>query len=240
MKRVILALVLAIGAVGLRPVEAADPRVGGMCVWWDEQGIARVLQTECPASLRDPKTGWLVGARGDQVPRSTQQALGDLVRVAAERHAVDPRLIHSVIIAESGGNPQAVSTKGARGLMQLMPRTAAGLGVWNSFDPRQNIEGGTRYLRSLLDRFGGDLALALAGYNAGPGAVETYRGVPPYDETRGYVRKVLALYRGSGELREFTAKIPAEFVRTARRTVEVTYWRVRGGRMEYSSTPFRR
>lgn len=135
--------------------------------------------------------------------RSGKLCADDLVRIAAERHGVDPKLIKSVVVVESGGDPEAISRKGAAGCMQLMPGTARGLGVKNRFDPWQNIAAGTKYLRDLLVRFNGDLVLALAGYNAGEGAVDEHGGVPPYEETRGFVRKVLALYKGSGDLKEF-------------------------------------
>jgi soluble lytic murein transglycosylase-like protein len=109
---------------------------------------------------------------------------------------VPVKLVSAVIRAESGFNPRAVSPKGARGLMQLMPGTASMLGVRNSFDPRQNIEGGVRHLRGLIDRFPDSLPLALAAYNAGERAVVQYRGIPPFPETRDYVTKVLNFYGG--------------------------------------------
>ena len=115
---------------------------------------------------------------------------------AAERHGVPEQLIRAVIRVESGYNPRAVSRKGARGLMQLMPDTAFGLGVRDSFNPRENIDGGVRHLRGLIERFDSDLRLALAAYNAGEQAVLTYRGIPPYQETRDYVTRVLALFGG--------------------------------------------
>lgn len=135
--------------------------------------------------------------------KSGRLCTDDLVRIAAERHGVDPKLIKSVVVVESGGDPRAVSRKGAVGCMQLMPGTARDHGARNRFDPWQNIAAGTKYLRDLLGRFNGDLVLALAGYNAGEGAVEQYGGVPPYKETRGFIQKVLALYKRSGEVREF-------------------------------------
>jgi len=117
--------------------------------------------------------------------------LDALVSAASSRNNIDPDLIFSVIRAESGFNPNAVSPKGARGLMQLMPETAALLGVQNAFDPAANVEGGTRYLGQLLARYHNDLIKALAAYNAGPERVEQYQGVPPYAETRVYVARVI-------------------------------------------------
>jgi soluble lytic murein transglycosylase-like protein len=114
-----------------------------------------------------------------------------VVATASDKHLVDADLIDSVIRAESGFNPKAVSPKGARGLMQLMPGTAAKLGVQNSFDAQANVDGGTRYLRQLLGLYNNDLAKALAAYNAGPQRVEQYHGVPPYRETRAYVSNVI-------------------------------------------------
>jgi transglycosylase-like protein with SLT domain len=113
---------------------------------------------------------------------------------AAERYGVPERLVTAVIRAESGFNSRAVSRKGAQGLMQLMPETASLLGVRNSFDPRQNIDGGVRHLRGLIDRFANNIALAVAAYNAGEKAVTTYGRIPPYPETQDYVTKVLRFY----------------------------------------------
>jgi len=117
---------------------------------------------------------------------------GSLIRAAAEKHGVDEKLIEHVIAVESNFNPRATSRKQALGLMQLLPRTAARFSVANVFDPAQNIEAGTRYLKELLDRYSGNLPLALAAYNAGPEMVERYRGVPPFPETQKYVRQITA------------------------------------------------
>ena len=117
-----------------------------------------------------------------------------LVEQNATTWQVDPALIKAVIANESGFNANATSKVGAQGLMQLMPETAAGLGVRDAYDPAQNVAGGARYLRGLLDRFGGDKRLAIAAYNAGPGAVAKYGDVPPYAETRNYVQNVLASF----------------------------------------------
>jgi len=117
--------------------------------------------------------------------------LNEVVRTASGTYQLDPDLVNSVIRAESGFNARAVSPKGAQGLMQLMPQTASQLGVQNSFDPRSNVEGGTRYLRELLERYNFDLIKALAAYNAGPQRVEQYGGVPPYYETKAYVARIV-------------------------------------------------
>jgi soluble lytic murein transglycosylase-like protein len=117
-------------------------------------------------------------------------AYDDIIEEAAALHEIDSDLIHAVIQAESSFDPLAVSDVGAQGLMQLMPRLQEELGVDDPFDPRQNIMAGTAYLKRLLDHHRGNLALALASYNAGPGNVTKYRGVPPFRETRNYVRKI--------------------------------------------------
>ena len=123
------------------------------------------------------------------VPASTGTGpYSELIRASALRHGMDEKLITRVIAAESNFNPKAVSRKQALGLMQLLPQTAAQYSVANVFDPAQNIEGGTRYLKDLLDKYRGNLQLALAAYNAGPDMVERYRGVPPFPETQSYVR----------------------------------------------------
>lgn len=108
----------------------------------------------------------------------------------SQEHGVNPRLVMAIIAQESGGNARAVSPAGAQGLMQLMPPTAATLGVQDPFDPEQNIRGGVTFLKWLLDKYNGDETLALAAYNAGPGAVDQYGGVPPFEETQRYIRNI--------------------------------------------------
>ena len=128
-------------------------------------------------------------------PSAAPAQIDGLVQSNAATFGVDPNLIRAVIANESNFNPNATSNAGAQGLMQLMPETAASLGVTNSYDPEQNVWGGTRYLRNMLDRFGGDLPKAIAAYNAGPEAVERYGGIPPYPETQAYVNNVLGTYQ---------------------------------------------
>lgn len=121
--------------------------------------------------------------------------LDSLVSGVAQTNGVPPGLVRAVLMAESAGDPSAVSVAGAQGLMQLMPGTSAGCGISNPFDPLQNVQCGTGYLRGLLHRYHGDAKLAVAAYNAGPGAVDRYHGVPPYAETQAYVVRVMNAYR---------------------------------------------
>ena len=128
-------------------------------------------------------------------PNSTSRSeINDLIAKYADKNGLDENFVKAVINQESGFNPNATSKCGAMGLMQLMPSTAQGLGVTNAYDAEQNIEGGTKYLKGLLDRFGNDKSLALAAYNAGPNAVKKYGGIPPYAETQNYVKSVLSKY----------------------------------------------
>jgi len=132
-------------------------------------------------------------------PAVSQQDIDAAIDEAAARHHVDPNLVRSVIKVESNFNPNAVSRKGAMGLMQLMPATARSLNVSNPFDPQQNVDAGVRHLRKLLDSYGGDVRLTLAAYNAGTGAVARSAGVPRFGETRAYVQRITELYAGGGE-----------------------------------------
>ena len=129
----------------------------------------------------------------------TQQDIDAAIDQAAARHNVDPSLVRSVVKVESNFNPNAVSRKGAMGLMQLMPSTARSLNVSNPFDPQQNVDAGVRHLRRLLDSYGGDVRLSLAAYNAGSGAVARSAGVPHFRETQNYVRRITNLYNGGSE-----------------------------------------
>ncbi len=149
-----------------------------------DQIVAIERDSDPPASPAPP-------ARPVAATDAGRPSLTQLVNWASYRHLIDADLITSVIDAESGFQPRAVSAKGAQGLMQLMPGTASRLGVKNAFDPAANIDGGTRYLRELLDHYHYDLVKALAAYNAGPERVERYGGVPPYSETRAYVARVI-------------------------------------------------
>ena len=145
-----------------------------------------------PAAVR----GFVPDEVLDEVSVPAGGDLRELAAAAARRHGLDPDLVMAVVSVESGFRPQAVSPKGAQGLMQLMPKTASSLGVANALDPAQNLDGGTRHLGQLLTLYGGDVTRALAAYNAGEGAVDRHGGVPPYCETRAYVKKVLERYRG--------------------------------------------
>jgi soluble lytic murein transglycosylase-like protein len=163
-----------------------------------------------PAPAAPPTRGNAVVPRAVPVAADKRDAVAHYAREAAARHGVSDQLVLAVIRAESGFNARAVSPKGARGLMQLMPQTASHLGVRDSFNPAENIDGGVRHLRRLIDRFRNDLPLALAAYNAGEQAVTFYRGIPPYPETQGYVQKVLWLLNGGDAQSAFVA-IPVAY-----------------------------
>jgi len=163
-------------------------------------GVGVLLLTMVPGYVASRTTGAQATPHVTHAPADFQEELESaassldidaLIRAVATRHGVSVDLIAAIIEAESEFNPRAVSRTGARGLMQLMPKTAAILGVSDPFDPRENIEAGVRHLRSLMDRFDGNLPLVLAAYNAGERAVIGHRGVPPYRETRQYVKRIL-------------------------------------------------
>ncbi|MDQ6931816.1 MAG: transglycosylase SLT domain-containing protein [Candidatus Eremiobacteraeota bacterium] len=135
--------------------------------------------------------GYLPYARSALAPAQLSAIVAD----ASAANDIPPALTNAVVMAESGGNPNAVSSAGAQGLMQLMPATAASCGVANPFEPRSNVDCGTRYLHGLLLRYNNNVELAVAAYNAGPGSVDSYHGIPPYAETREYVARVVAAYR---------------------------------------------
>jgi soluble lytic murein transglycosylase-like protein len=129
----------------------------------------------------------------DPLPGADSTPFDTFIEEASALYGVSEELVRAVIQTESGFNPHAVSRVGARGLMQLMPRTSRALGIKDPMDPRQNIFGGVKYLSQLLDKYNGNVALALASYNAGPGNVAKHRGIPPFKETRGYVRKITGI-----------------------------------------------
>jgi soluble lytic murein transglycosylase-like protein len=165
-----------------------NPVTGGATAPSSTTFASALQQASAPTATAAGATG------GDSTPYDS------LIADAAQRNGVDPALLKGLIRQESNFDPAARSGAGATGLTQLMPGTAAGLGVSDPSDPAQAIEGGAKYLRQQLDRFGGDEAKALAAYNAGPGAVQRFGGVPPYAETQGYVQKVLGFaqqYRAS-------------------------------------------
>lgn len=188
--------------------------------WRDANGTL-VLSDKRPDAPSGPVRTYRVEKTGGEgllvtrpVSRSYRRDYDDLILEHAQAQGLRPDLVRAVVQVESGYDPRALSPKGAMGLMQLMPRTAANLGITRPFDPGENIKGGTRYLRQLLDQFGDNEELALAAYNAGPGAVNRYGNtVPPYRETRDYVRKVKTRTNVT------TASSPA--VRPIYRTIEI-------------------
>jgi soluble lytic murein transglycosylase-like protein len=167
------------------PAAARSP----LHTWTDKDGVLHVDDTPGytgPVSRRSSSAKRLSERRTDAPP--------DEIDRAAALYKIPSELVRAVILAESAGNATAISHKGAIGLMQLMPHTAGEMYVHDPVDPAQNISGGTRYLRVLANQFGGDMLLTIAAYNAGPDAVRKYGGVPPFEETRQYVKKVMAYY----------------------------------------------
>lgn len=188
-----LAGLLALVVVEPPPVHAGD----AVYRFVDARGVLHF--TDAPVDTRyerdDPvRLEGLAIAPPRRVKVPTERDYDHLILQVARQYEVEPGLVKAVIAAESNFRPHAVSRVGAQGLMQLMPATAADLGVERPFGVVENIDGGVRYLRAMLDRFG-DVVRALAAYNAGPGAVDRYRGVPPYAETRAYIKRVLEYHR---------------------------------------------
>ena len=201
-------LLITVAVSALAGLSLAGDRTSGVFIFLAPDGTRRVINVPAAASDVGPVPGGLTERR---------EQLWPTVQEAARTNGLDPNLVDLVIRMESGYNSRAVSPKGARGVMQLMPGTAALYRVRNIFDPFENIRGGVRYLRDLLQRFNSDVTLALAAYNAGPDAVERHGGVPPYDETRTYVRTILTAYAGDIDLPTLTGG----FGRKARRAPPV-------------------
>ncbi len=146
------------------------------------------------AALRTTQSSFATSPEMSAIDQANREKIEQMIREVSARYRVDPALVRAVMQTESNWNSSAVSRKGALGLMQLIPGTAQQLGVHNAFDPKQNLDGGVRYLHTLLERYNGDLDKALAAYNAGPGAVDRAGGIPRYRETRNYVQKVTDSY----------------------------------------------
>jgi len=185
----------------------SDPALASSFRLLGEDGV--VHYTNAPADPRYQRFMERKGAASGmlRLPPARSGRYAAEIREAASRYGIDAKLVEALIWAESMFDPWAVSRKGAQGLMQLMPDTASLLGVRDTFNPRQNIDGGVRHLRTLLDRYQGSLSLALAAYNAGDEAVRSHRGIPPYPETQGYVRKILQLYHDPGVLRTESSRL---------------------------------
>jgi soluble lytic murein transglycosylase-like protein len=221
----VVAVLLAAGAA------AAGERVAGVMTFVDRDGAKRIVSVP-------------TAARTVAVPTGSADRRGELwphVQEVARAQGLDPNLVDLMIRMESGYNPRAVSPKGARGIMQLLPSTANAYGVNDIFDPKENLRGGIRYFRDLLGRFGADLRLALAAYNAGPDAVEKHHGIPPYTETRNYVNSILSAYNGGGlQLGGGFGKLPAKPARPVEVVTQGNETLISNARRAGETTPSRR
>jgi len=187
------------------PKKAPRPAyISSGLVYWSPS--AHRFKPVAPASIRAARTAAAEVNQSEEASSFirggrpfTAQEIDAAIEAAAARHNVDPSLVRSVIKVESNFNPNAVSRKGAMGLMQLMPQTARQLNVTNPFDPEQNVDAGVRHLKKLMESFGGNVPLSLAAYNAGAGAVARSGGIPRYAETRDYVRRITGLYFGGAQ-----------------------------------------
>ncbi len=205
--------ILAIAALLLVPLERAYA-VADIYQYVDDAGVVhfsnvgvstgkklRKVQST-PASrstiVKSQSVAAATVAETAPAPDTLTQTYADIIKAACNRHGVDPALVQALVKVESGFNPYALSRKGAMGLMQLMPQTAEDMNVTNTFNPHENVDGGVRYLRYLIDRYEGNLALALAAYNSGETAVKKWGTIPPFPETQSYVQKILGLYNGTG------------------------------------------
>lgn len=152
------------------------------------------MSQKSDAASSSPFAGKIFASEMNSVSNKNSDIDG-LIEAYSQKNGLDSAFVKAVIKQESGFQPKVTSSCGAMGLMQLMPATANSLGVKDAYDPEQNIAGGTKYLKGLLDRFGGDKSLALAAYNAGPNAVAKYNGIPPYKETQNYVKNIMSMYQ---------------------------------------------
>jgi soluble lytic murein transglycosylase-like protein len=200
MKRIALVSALLLLAAGAARADYAVLRSGERLHITSYEQVGDIMRLTVPGGRVDMPASEIVSIEPEDnfqpnpAAPATVGPFADIIRAAAQKHGVDEALITCVIAEESNFNPRALSTKLAAGLMQLLPSTAARLAVRDVFDPVQNVDAGTRYLKELLNQYKGDLRLALAAYNAGPEVVAKYGGVPPYAETRKYVKHITARY----------------------------------------------
>lgn len=220
--------------LGFLALAVAAPASGEMYRYVDQNGVATFSDVSPETRAKMLTVIGTKRALSQSATKEMERRFLSLIRSTATRHGMDPDLVRAVIAVESGFDSRAVSRRGAKGLMQLMPETARSYGVSNPFSPEDNVSAGTQYLKHLIRSFDGNLYLALAAYNAGPTAVFRYGAIPPFPETTNYVRKVLTLY--NGHTPDLSGSIASRTTRVAGTDLKIYRVRLDDGTVLYTNS----